>query len=129
MTNENIVDVTAEVEEPKKEGTLKKIGRWLNKDVKIRDVLLACVAPVCALIGVCYTADKRLEEKELDVEIKKMELENEKAIAHEKAVADVTVAQIRVAGKLAQLDKITKSSEEELPDTLSLKTLNDNDKD
>lgn len=128
---ENVVEVTTEteVEEPKKEGKLKKIGKWLNKDVKIRDVLLAAVAPVCALIGVCYTADKRLEEKELDVEIKKMELEAEKSIAHEKAVSDVTVAQIRVAGKLAQLDKITKSSEEQLPDTLSLKTLNDNDKD
>lgn len=129
MTNEVEVNVTEEVEEPKKEGAMKRLGRWLNKDVKIRDVLIACVAPVCALIGVCYTADKRLEEKELDVEIKKMELEAEKSIAHEKAVADVTVAQIRVAGRLAQLDRIVKSSEEELPDTLSLKTLNDNDKD
>lgn len=128
MTDKDkVVDVV--VEEPKKEGTLKKVGRWLNKDVKIKDVLIACVTPICALIGVCYTADKRLEEKELDMEIRKLELENDRTVAHERAVADVTVEQIRVRGKLAQLDKIVKSSEDELPDTLSLKTMNENNKD
>lgn len=125
MENE-IIEQTEKTE--KKESFFKKAVKWLNKDVKIKDVLIACCAPVCALIGVCYTADRRLDEKQLDLEVEKLKSETELEVAKIKANGEIEQERIRVGGRLKQLDRICSSSEEQLPDSLSLKLLNDNDK-
>ena len=104
-----------EVQEKKEE---KK--SWWNREIRltVKDILLGLAAPVCALIGVTYTADKRLEEKKLDLEVAKI---NAEAAVHTEAV--------RQAGRMEQLKLICKCQEDgELPDSYSLKLLNENNK-
>lgn len=98
----------------------EKKNSWWNKEIRltVKDILLGLAAPVCALIGVTYTADKRLEEKKLDLEVAKI---NAEAAVHTEAV--------RQAGKMEQLKLICKVQEDgELPDSYSLKLLNENNK-
>lgn len=98
----------------------EKKSNWWNREIRltVKDILLGLAAPVCALIGVTYTADKRLEEKKLDLEVAKV---NAEAAVHTEAV--------RQAGKMEQLKLICKVQEDgELPDSYSLKMLNENNK-
>lgn len=107
-------------EEQKNEVQEEKKNSWWNKEIRlpVKDILLGLAAPVCALIGVTYTADKRLEEKKLDLEVAKI---NAEAAVHTEAV--------RQAGKMEQLKLICKVQEDgELPDSYSLKLLNENNK-
>lgn len=97
----------------------KKVSFW-DKEIRltVKDILLGLAAPVLAFAGVRYTADKRLEEKQLELEVAKVN-----------ADAQIKVESIRQVGRMHQLELITKAQEDgELPDTYSLKVLNENNK-
>lgn len=107
-------------EEQKNNEVQEEKKSWWNREIRltVKDVLLGLAAPVLAFAGVKYTADKRLEEKRLELECKKIEGETA-----------VQVEAVRQAGKMEQLKLICKVEDGgELPDTYSLKVLNENNK-
>ena len=95
----------------KKEG----LKAFLSKRFSVKEYLSFLAVPVCALIGTCYSANKRLEEKQLDVEIERI-----------KADALTETKRIEMKSKERMLDRICHEVEEEnLPDRLSIGVLND----
>ena len=90
---------------------------WWNKPlgITVKDLVLGLAAPVLGLVGAVYTANCRKTEAEMNVESEKI-----------RAKAQVDCERIRAQSRIEQLKLITTS--EELPDTYSLKVLNENNK-
>lgn len=94
---------------------IKPKSWWDRPLISIKDIVIGVAAPLAGLVGVVYSANKRREEAELSVEAERI-----------KAKAQVDCERIRAQSKIEQLKLITKS--EELPDSYSLKVLNENNK-
>lgn len=110
-------------QETKKES---KIKQFLNRKVSVKEILGVIVAPICALAGVCYTANKRVEEKEIDLEIEKLKADNAEKLERIRGGWNIEVEHIKAQSRLDQLDRICDSADESVPDTFSLKTMRDN---
>ena len=120
--DENKVE-NAEEQEEKKESKLK---RFLNKKVSVKEILGVLVAPVCALAGVCYTANKRVEEKEIDLEIERLKADNAEKLERIRGGWNIEVEKIKAQSRLDQLDKITEGDSETLPDKFALDLMKSN---
>lgn len=103
-----------------------KIKQFLNRKVSVKEILTVLVAPVCALAGVCYTANKRVEEKEIDLEIERLKADSAEKLERIKGGWNIEVEHIKAKSRLDQLDRICDSADESVPDTFSLKTMRDN---
>lgn len=114
---------TQEQETEKKESKLKQ---FLNRKVSVKEILTVLVAPVCALAGVCYTANKRVEEKEIDLEIEQLKANNAEKLERIRGGWNIEIEKIKAQSRLDQLDRICDSDSESVPDTFSLKTMRDN---
>lgn len=121
MTEE--MEKETQEQETEKESKLK---RFLNKKVSIKDILTVLVAPMCALAGVCYTANKRVEEKEIDLEIERIKSDSAEKLERIRGGWNIECEKIKAQSRLDQLDKITDSDSESVPDTFSLKVMRDN---
>lgn len=110
-------------ETEKKESKLKQ---FLNRKVSVKEILTVLVAPVCALAGVCYTANKRVEEKEIDLEIEKLKADNAEKLERIKGGWNIEIEKIKAESRLDQLDRITDSDSESVPDQFSLKLMDMN---
>lgn len=96
----------------KAESKLKSI---LSRKFSVKEYLSFLAVPVCALIGTCYSANKRLDEKKLDVEIERIKYKEL-----------IEAKRIEMEAKQKMLDRICHEVEEEnLPDRLSIGILND----
>ena len=120
--DENKVE-NAEEQEEKKESKLK---RFLNKKVSVKEILTVLVAPVCALAGVCYTANKKVEEKEIDLEIERLKADNAEKLERIRGGWNIEVEKIKAQSRLDQLDKITEGDSETLPDKFALDLMKSN---
>lgn len=94
---------------------LKPKSWWDKPIISVKDICIGIVAPIAGLIGAVYAANARREEANLNLEAKRLECD-----------AQVKCEQIRAKSRLEQLKLVTNSSE--LPDTYSLKVLNENNK-
>lgn len=94
---------------------LKPKSWWDKPIISVKDICIGIVAPIAGLIGVMYSANLRREEANINLEAKRLEVD-----------AQVKCERIRAQSRLDQLKLVTNSAE--LPDTYSLKVLNENNK-
>ena len=94
---------------------IKPRSWWDRPLISIKDIVIGVAAPIAGLMGAVYAANCKKEEARLSVEAERI-----------KAKAQVDCEKIRAQSRLKQLKLVTNSTE--LPDTYSLKVLNENNK-
>lgn len=94
---------------------IKPKSWWDRPLISVKDIVIGVAAPIAGLIGAVYAANCKKTEAELGVEAERI-----------KAKAQVDCEKIRAQSRIEQLRLITSSSE--LPDSYSLKVLNENNK-
>ena len=132
VTEEEMKAMEEFLEENAEPTKWEKFKDWLFKPRVSAKDLLTVVAPVCALAGVAITANEKLEEAKLnnehDLEIEKLKAETAIKVEVVKQSGAIRCEEVRAKSRLDQLDKICASSDEQLPDSFSLKLMNENNK-